>query len=98
MVKAQLISCANKAKQIFQKSKLENSDFLLITETWQADSDEDKARVATNPLDNGENKLLQENRQTKQGGGIALLHKDQYQVTTILGTPKLAVNSTRILD
>ena len=71
---AQLISCANKTNPIVQNSKLENSDFLLITKTWHADSDEDKACIATNPLDNGENKLLQENRQNKHGGGIARLH------------------------
>ena len=72
-------SVKNKSDLIVETSKLENLDFLVISETWLRE--EDAHWVATSSLATEEYRIQTINRQGKQGGEVALLHKNRYQVT-----------------
>ena len=50
-------------------------------ETWLKNNDKDRAWIATSRLDNNEYQIQTINRSTRQGGGVALLHKGEYQTT-----------------
>ena len=80
-------SVKNKSDLIIETSKLENLDFLVISETWL--KEEDAHWVATSSLATEEYRIQTINRQGKQGGGVALLHKNRYQVTRDHNTPQL---------
>ena len=80
-------SVKNKSDIIVETSKLENLDFLVISETWLGE--EDKHWIATSSLDTGGYRIQIINRQGKQGEGVALLHKDRYQVTRDHNAPQL---------
>ena len=67
-------SVKNKSDLIIETSKLENLDFLVISETRLRE--EDAHWVATSNLDTEGYRIQTINRQGKQGGGVALLHKD----------------------
>ena len=56
-------------------------------ETCFKDIDEDRAWIATSRLDNNEYQLQTINRSTTQGGGVALLHKRECQMTRIDNSP-----------
>ena len=43
-------SIKNKPKQIVETSNLENTDFIILTETWLKDTDEDKAWIDSSDL------------------------------------------------
>ena len=84
---------------IVETSKIENLDFLVISETWLGE--EDTHWLATSSLDIGDYRIQTINRQGKQGGGVALLHKDRYQVTRDYNAPQLdlleySIWSTRV--
>ena len=80
-------SVKNKSDLIIETSKLENLDFLVISETWLRE--EDAHWVATSSLDTEGYRIQTINRQGKQGGGVALLHKDRYQVARDHNAPQL---------
>ena len=80
-------SVKNKSDLIIETSKLENLDFLVISETWL--KDEDIHWIATSSLSTDEYRVQTINRQGKQGGGVALLHKNRYQVTRDHNAPQL---------
>ena len=80
-------SVKNKSDLIIETSKLENLDFLVISETWL--KDEDIHWIATSSLSTDEYRVQTINRQGKHGGGVALLHKDRYQVTRDHNAPQL---------
>ena len=80
-------SVKNKSDIILETSKLENLDFMVISETWLGE--DDAAWISTSCLDNDDYRIQPINRQGKQRGGVALLHKDRYQVTRDLHTPQL---------
>ena len=80
-------SVKNKSDLIIETSKLENLDFLVISETWL--KEEDAHWVATSSLATDEYRIQTINRQGKQGGGVALLHKNRYQVTRDHNAPQL---------
>ena len=80
-------SVKNKSDLIVETSKLENLDFLVISETWLRE--EDAHWVATSSLATEEYRIQTINRQGKQGGGVALLHKTRYQVTRDHNAPQL---------
>ena len=80
-------SVKNKSDLIIETSKLENLDFLVISETWL--KEEDAHWVATSSLATDEYRIQTINRHGKQGGGVALLHKNRYQVTRDHNTPQL---------
>ena len=80
-------SVKNKSDLIVETSKLENLDFLVISETWLRK--EDAHWVATSSLATEEYRIQTINRQGKQGGGVALLHKNRYQVTRDHNAPQL---------
>ena len=80
-------SVKNKLDLILETSKLENLDFLVISETWLGE--DDATWISTSCLDNDDYRIHPINRQGKQGGGIALLHKDRYQVIRDLKAPQL---------
>ena len=63
--------------------ELENIDFTMLTETWLKNTDKDMAWVSTNNLNNDNLRLDTVNRNNKQGGGIALLHKKEYNATKL---------------
>ena len=73
-------SVKNKSDIIVETSKIENLDFLVISETWLGE--EDIHWLATSSLDNGDYRIQTINRQGRQGGEVTLLRKDRYQVTT----------------
>ena len=50
--------------------------------------EEDAHWVATSSLDSGDYKIQTINKQGRQGGGVALLHKDRYQVTRDCNAPQ----------
>ena len=80
-------SVKNKLDLILETSNLENLDFLVISETWIGE--DDAAWISTSCLDNNNYRINPINRQGKQRGGVALLHKDRYQVTRDLKVPQL---------
>ena len=80
-------SVKNKSDLIIETSKLENLDFLVISETWLRE--EDAHWIATSSLDTEGYRIQTINRQGKQGGGVALLHKDRYQVARDHNAPQL---------
>ena len=80
-------SVKNKSDIILETSRLENLVFLVISETWLGE--DDAAWISTSCLDDNDYRIQPINRQGKQGGGVALLHKDRYQVTTDLHAPQL---------
>ena len=71
-------SVKNKQLQIAETVELQNIDFIMLTETWLKNTDEDKAWVNTSDLNNNNLRLDTVNRTKKQGGGMALLHKKEY--------------------
>ena len=76
-------SIKNKVDLVLENSELENLDFLAITETWLADTDEDRAWIATSQLESGMYSFHMHNRLGKRGGGLGLLHRKEYQVTKL---------------
>ena len=80
-------SVKNKSDLVIETSKLENLHFLVISETWL--KEEDEHWVATSSLATDEYRIQTINRQGKQGGGVALLHKNRYQVTRNHNAPQL---------
>ena len=80
-------SVKNKSDLIIETSKLENLDFLVISEKRL--KEEDAHWVATSSLATEEYRIQTINRQGKQGGEVALLHKNRYQVTRDHNAPQL---------
>ena len=76
-------SVKNKQLQIIEIVELQNIDFIMLTETWLKNTDEDKAWVNTSDLNNNSLRLDKVNRMKRQGGGIALLHKKEYNMTKV---------------
>ena len=64
-----------KVEQITKTSSIENIDFTILTKTWLKNTHEDRALIATSGLDNNEYQVQTINRSTRQGGGVALIHK-----------------------
>ena len=73
-------SVKNKQLQIIEIVELQNIDFIMLTETWLKNLDEDKAWVNTSDLNNNNLRLDTVNRMKRQGGGIALLHKKEHNI------------------
>ena len=67
----------NKQLQIAETVELQNTDFIMLTETWLKNTDEDNAWVNTSDLNNNNLRLDTVNRTKRQGGGIVLLHKKE---------------------
>ena len=65
----------NKQLQIAEAVEFQNIDFIMLTETWLKNMDEDKAWVNTSDLSKNNLRLDTVNRMRRQGGGLALLHK-----------------------
>ena len=65
-------------EQVKEASKLENIDFVILTEKWLKVTDEDQEWVATSGLDNEEYRIYTVNDHTKKGGRVALLQKKAY--------------------
>ena len=76
-------SVKNKQLQIIEIVKLQNIDFIMLTETWLKNMDEDKAWVNTSDLNNNNLRLDTVNRMKRWGGGIALMHKKEYNITKL---------------
>ena len=76
-------SVKNKQLQIIKIVELQNIDFIMLTETWLKSTDKDKAWVNTSDLNNNNLRLDTVNRMKRQGVGIALLHKKEYNVTKL---------------
>ena len=55
-------------------------DFTIITETWLQDNEIDKGWVSTTSLNNSNYKMSTENCKTGNGGGIALVMREEYYV------------------
>ena len=94
-------SIKNKQQQIIKTCEFENTDFIILTETWLKNTDEDKAWISTSDLDNNNLRIDKVNRTSKQGGGIALLHRKEYAIMRIetnlqLDTIEHRVWSTKI--
>ena len=81
-------SIRNKAQLVLENSRLENLDFLVITETWLTNTDEDQQWLKTRQLDNSEYRIEVQNRTNKKGGGLALLYRKQYNPTRQLVNTK----------
>ena len=60
-------SIKNKVDLVLENNELENLDFLAITETWLADTDEDRAWIATSQLDSELYSFHTHNRLEKRG-------------------------------
>ena len=76
-------SVKNKQLQIIKIVELQIIDFIMLTETWLKNTDKDKAWVNTSDLNNNNLRLDTVNRMKRQGGGIALLHKKEYNMTKL---------------
>ena len=55
-------------------------DFTIITETWLQDNEINKGWVSTTSLNNSNYKISTENCKTGEGGGIALVMREEYYV------------------
>ena len=94
-------SVKNKQLQIVETVDLQNIDFIMLTETWVKNMDEDKAWIDTSNLNNNNLTLDTVSRTKRQGGGIALLDKKEYNTTKLETTLQLdkiehGVSSTTI--
>ena len=76
-------SVKNKQLQIAETVELQNIDFIMLTETWLKNMDKDKAWVKASDLNNNNLRLDIVNRTKRQEGGIALLHKKEYNTTKL---------------
>ena len=76
-------SIKNKVELVLENSILENLDILAITETWLKNNNEDQAWIATSGLDNDNYTFHTHSRIHRRGGGICLLHKQDYQAKKI---------------
>ena len=70
-------------EQIVETIELENTDFIMLTETWLKNTDEDKAWTNTSDLNNNNLRIYTVSRTVKPGGGIALLHRKEYTTTRL---------------
>ena len=61
----------SKTQLVLENSRLENLDFLVITETWLTNTDEDQQWLKTSELDNSDYRIEVQNRTNKKGGGQA---------------------------
>ena len=71
-------SVKNKQQQIVETIGLENIDFIMLTETCLKNTEEDKAWINTSDLNNNNLRMDTVSRTMRQGGGIALLHRKEY--------------------
>ena len=76
-------SVKNKQQQIVETTELENIDFIRLTEPWLKNTDEDKACINTSDLNNNNLRIDTVSRIIRQGGGIALLHRKEYNTTRL---------------
>ena len=74
-------SIRSKTQLVLENSRLENLDFLVITETWLTNMDKDQQWLKTSELDNNDYRIEVQNRTNKKGGGLALLYKEHYRPT-----------------
>ena len=81
-------SIRNKTQLVLENSRLENLDFLVITETWLTNTDEDQQWLKTSELDNSDYRIDVQNRTNKKGGGLVLLYRKQYNPTRQLVNTK----------
>ena len=82
-------SIKNKIELVLENSELQNLDFLVITETWLKDTNEDRAWISSSQLESDKLSFQTLNRQNKRAGGLGLLHRKEYQVTRIDNTLQL---------
>ena len=76
-------SVKNKKQQIVETTELENIDFIMLTETWLKNTDEEKAWINTSDLNNNNLRIDTVSITMRQGGGIALLHRKEYNTTRL---------------
>ena len=72
-------SIRNKTQLVLENSR--NLDFLVITETWLTDTDEDQQWLKTSELDNSDYRIEVQNRTNKKEGGLALISRKHYNPT-----------------
>ena len=58
-------------------------DLSVLTETWLDNTENDKARLLSSPLNTDGLKIYTKNRIGNKGGGIALVSRDKYKVNTL---------------
>ena len=75
-------SVKNKHQQIVETTELQNTDFIMLTETWLKNTDEDKAWINTSDL-NKNNLRIDTVSRMRQGGGIALLYRKENNTTRL---------------
>ena len=76
-------SIKNKQQQIVKTTEHENIYFIMLTETWLKNTDEDKAWINTSDLNNNNLSTDTVSRTMRQGSGIALLHRTEYNTTRL---------------
>ena len=76
-------SVKNKQQQIAETTGLENIDFIMLMETWLKNRDKDKVWINTSDLNNNNLRIDTVSRTMRQGGGIALLHRKEYNTTRL---------------
>ena len=63
------MSIKKKVEQVKETNNLENADFIILTEIWRKDTDEDWAWVATSGLNNEEFTIDMAYQHTKRRRG-----------------------------
>ena len=58
-------------------------DLCVLTETWLRDTEADQAWLQCSSLNNNGFKCFTSNRQNRRGGGLALICRDMYKVTSL---------------
>ena len=73
-------SIKNKEQQIIE---LENTNVIILTETWFKNTDGGKAWIDTSDLNKNNLRIDTVNRTARKGCGRALLHRKEYITTTL---------------
>ena len=58
-------------------------DLSALTETWIDNTESEKARLLSSPLNTDGLRIYTKNREGNKGGGIALVSKDKYKVNAL---------------
>ena len=76
-------SLRNKEHVVLEDFKTNAVDLSVLTETWLDNTENDKARLLSSPLNTDGLKIYTKNRVGNKGGGKALVSRDKYKVNAL---------------
>ena len=76
-------SLRNKEYVVLEDFKTNAVDLSVLMETWLDNTENDKARLLSSPLNTDGLKIYMKNRTGNEGEGIALVSRDKYKVNAL---------------